>query len=254
MADSIKEQVTADIEKAKEEGKLRSERVKEIVKAAVSQAVGEFKEGSVEIRTIAKDAVSAVIENLKERGGEIKEEVTASIEGAIEAISSARRQSIAKTQDEVKKLQAQIDAEETELQTQLDTVLMDIEETGKDTSSETKASIESAINTIKDSEEVSLLRKRYAQLQTQLAIIQANLSARYGERYEEVKTYLDDAKTWYERAQPKAEVVAEQVKEKRTNFETKLGEAGTALAKKEQRVRQLLKELWQSVTEVSDEK
>ncbi|MBE9124788.1 MULTISPECIES: histidine kinase [unclassified Coleofasciculus] len=254
MADSIKNQVTADIQKAKEEGQLRSERVKEIVNAAVSKAAAEFKEGSVEIRTIAKDAVSAVIENLKERGGEIKEEVTASIEGAIEAISSARRQSIAKTQDEVKKLQAQIDAEETELQTELDTVLMDIEETGKDTSAETKASIESAINTIKDSEEVFLLRKRYAQLQTQLAIIQANLSARYGERYGEVKKYLDDAKNWYEKTQPKAEVVADQVKQKRTDFETKLGEAGTALAKKEQRVRQLLKELWHSVTEVSDEK
>jgi len=37
-----------------------------------------------------------VIENLQEKGGDIKEEITASIEGAIEGVSSWRRQSITK--------------------------------------------------------------------------------------------------------------------------------------------------------------
>lgn len=254
MSDSIKTRITTDIQKAKEEGKFRSERVREIVKIAVAQAISEFKEGSNEIRSIVKDAVSAVIENLKETGGEVKEEVTASIEGVIEAISNPKRESIAKTQEELKKLQAQIDAEETELQLQIDTVLSDIEETHKDTKSNTKAAVESAIKTLKNSEEVALLQKRYAQLQAQLAIIKANLSARYGERYEDVKIHLDDAKNWYEQAQPKADELADKVNHKRTEFENKLGEAGTALAKKEQRVRQLLRELWHSLREASPEK
>ncbi len=254
MSDSIKTRINADIQKAKEEGKLRSERVKEIVKIAVAQAISEFKEGSNEIRSIVKDAVAAVVENLKETGGEVKEEVTASLEGAIEAMSHPKRQSIAKSQEELKKLQAQIEAEEIELQSQIDTVLSDIEETDKDTKSTTKAAVESAIKSIKNSEEVALLQKRYAQLQTQLAIIKANLSARYGERYEEVKIHLDDAKTWYEQAHPKADELADKVNHKRIEFEHKLGEAGAALAKKEQRVRQLLRELWHSITEVSPEK
>jgi len=54
-----------------------------------------------DIRLIVKDAVSAVIENLQEKGGDIKEEITASIEGAIEGISSWRRQSINKIQQKL---------------------------------------------------------------------------------------------------------------------------------------------------------
>jgi polyhydroxyalkanoate synthesis regulator phasin len=254
MPEPIKTKITEDLQKAREEGKLRADRIREIVQSAVSQTSSEFKEGSGEIREIVKEAVFTVIDTLKERGGEVKEEITASIQGVIEGITQARRNSIAKTQAEVKQLQAQIDAEETELQNQIDIALADIEETGKDTSPPIKDSIESAINSLKDSEEVSIMRKRYAQLQAQLAVLQANLSARYGERYEDVKKHLDDAKVWYERSQPKAQEVAEQVKHKRDEIETKLSEAGAALARKEQRVKQLLKELWQAITDSPESK
>lgn len=254
MTTPLKTQITEDLQKAKEEGKVRSERIREIVQSAVSQASSEVKEGSGEIRFLIKEAVATVIENLKERGEELKEEITASIEGAIEGFSRSRRQSIAKTKSEVKQLQAQIDDEEIELQTQIDQALIDLEKTETDTSPRIKTSLEAALNSIKDSEEVGLMRKRYAQLQAQLAVLQANLAARYGERGDEVKKHLDDAKTWYERAQIQAEVTAEQVKGKSSEFDNKLGEAGAALAKKEQRVRQLLKELWQTVTESSHDK
>src|ERR687886_699971 len=254
MPDSIKTQITNDLQKAKEEGKLRAERIREIVQSAVSQSASEFKEGSSEIRLTIKEAISTVIDSLKEKGGELKEEITASIEGAIQGITYAKRKSIAKNQAELKQLQAQIDADETELQTQIDQALAEIEQTGKDTSPTIKASIDSAINALQDSEEVSLMKKRYAQLQAQLSVLQANLSARYGERYDEVKKHLDDAKTWYERSQPKAEAAAEQVKQNRIEVEHKLGEAGAALARREQRVNQLLKELWHSITEPSEAK
>jgi hypothetical protein len=252
MPDSIKTKITADLQKAKEEGKLRSDRIREIVQSAVSQATSELKEGSGEIRSLVKEAVSTVIENLKEKGGEVKEEITASIEGAIEGISSARRQAIAKNQKEVEQLQAHIDAEEKELQKEIDGVLTDIEETEHNTSPDTKASIQSAISALKDSEEVSLMQRRYAQLKAQLAVLQANLAARYGERYEDVKKHLDEAKNWYDEAQPQAEVVADRVKQKRVEFENKLGEAGTALARREKRVKQLLKELWENVIDNHD--
>lgn len=249
MSTPLKTQITEDLQKAKEEGKLRSERIREIVKSAVAQASSEVKEGSGEIRVLVKEAVSTVIENLKERGEELKEEITASIEGAIEGFSSSRRQSISQTQAEVKQLQAQIDAQEQELQEQIDHALVEIEETGKDRPANVKTSIEAAINSLKDSEEVAIMRKRYAQLQAQLAVLQANLAARYGERGEDIKKHLDDAKTWYERAQVQAESAANQVKEKNADFENKIREAGTAVARGEKRVRQLLKELWQAVAD-----
>jgi hypothetical protein len=63
MSNPLKTQITEDLQKAKEEGKLRSERIREIVKSAVYQASSEVKEGSGEIRVLVKEAVSIVIEN-----------------------------------------------------------------------------------------------------------------------------------------------------------------------------------------------
>lgn len=65
MPNPIKEQITTDIEQAKEAGQLRAGRIREIVQSAASQVASEFKEGSNEIRLIVKDAVSAVMENLQ---------------------------------------------------------------------------------------------------------------------------------------------------------------------------------------------
>ena len=254
MSNSLKNQITTDIKKAREEGSLRAERIRDIVQLAVSQAVSELKAGSTEIRSVVKDAISAVIETSQEKGEEIKEEVSASIEGAIAGVSSFKRQAIAKNQAEVKQLEAKIDADQEELQAEIDGVLSDIEETGKDKSANIKAAIESAIHTIKDSEEVSLMQKRYAQLKAQLAIIQANLAERYGERYENVKPYLDEAQSWYERAKKDPEIFTDKVEKNWTEFEHKLGEAGSSLAKKERQGKQLLRELWQSITDLFRDK
>lgn len=254
MPNQIKEQIKNDLNQAKQAGQLRSARVREIVESAVSQVASEFKEGSNELRSIVKDAVSAVIENLQDKGGEIKEEVTASIEGAIEGVSSLRRQAIAKTQAEVKQLQAKLDKEEDELQQEVEKILSDIEESGRNTPANIQESVESAINAVKNSEEVTLMQKRYAQMQAQLAILRANLAARYGGRYDEVKEHLEDAKNWYNQSRPQAEAVAEQVEQKRVEIEDKLGDAGTSLAKRERRVRQILSELLQSAADLLREK
>jgi hypothetical protein len=243
MANNIKDKIQADLQQAKQTGQLRTEKIREIVKAAVSQVASEFKEGSSEIRNLVKEAVSAVIENLQDKGAEIKEEVTASIEGAIEGANSKRHEAIVKTQSELKQLQARLDNEEEQIQQEVDVILAEMEETGREKTAETKSVIDSAVNTIKNSEEVSLLKKRYAQLQSQLAIVRANLAARHGGRSEEVKDYLDEAKNWYDQARPQAEAVAAQVEQKRYQLEDKLGEAGTSIAKKELQIKHTLREL-----------
>ncbi len=250
----LKEQITTDLNQAKEAGQFRSGRVREIVQSAVSQVASEFKDGSNDVRLIVKDAISAALENLQSKGGELKEEVTASIEGAIEGISSLRRRSIAKTQAEIKQLQARLDTEENELQQEIESIISDVEEAGKDSPPSIKASIESAINALKNSEEVTLMQKRYAQLQGQAAILRANLTARYGGRYEEVKEHLDDAKAWYNQTRPQAEAVVDQVENKRSHLEERLGDAGVAIAKKERRIRQVLSELLQAAAEILREK
>jgi hypothetical protein len=247
---SVKERVTADLQKAKAEGQLRSERIREIVREAVEGAISEFREGSGEIRSVVRDAVAAVIESLRERGKDSQEDITASIEAAIDGVTHKKRQAIAKTQAEVQQLQSSVDREERALQEQIDATLTDLATVEKDASSNLRDTVASAINNVRDSEEVSLMRKRYAQLQTQLAILKANLTARYGDRYDDVRQYLDDAKVWYQEAQQRAAAHADDgpswVEEKQSEVERKMTEAGGALARKERQARQLLKELWLS--------
>lgn len=243
VIEQIREQIRSELREAKAAGQLRSGRIREIVRAALSQVRTEIKAGSGDIRIIAKDTINAVSENLQEKGSEIKEEITAAIEGFIEGYSSARRQSIAKNQAEVKQLQSKIDTQEDELQQEIDRLLVDVEEAGKDSSPNLKASIESAINAFKNSEEFALLKKRYAQLQAQAAILRANLAARYGGRYEEIREYLEEAKNWNNRTSTKAEVEVGTSEARRSQLEEKLREAGEALAKKERQIRKILSDL-----------
>ncbi|MFM6346070.1 MAG: histidine kinase, partial [Dolichospermum sp.] len=201
-------------------GQLKSERIREIVKSAVSQVSYEFQEGSHELSNLVNDAVSTVIDNLQEKSSEVKEGVVASIEGAMEAINLKKHSNIVQTQAEIKQLQAKLDKEE-KLQTEIKGIFTKIVETSQDKSVDTKIAINSAINSIKDSEAVGLLRKRYAQLQAQLAIVRANLFARYSGSNQEVQDYLNEAKQWYDKSHPQAESITLQLKEKYSLLEQK---------------------------------
>jgi len=250
MSSSIKDQIANDLKQVKETGQLRTERVREIVRSAVVQVASELKQGSGDVRSIVKDAISGAIAGLRERGSEAKEEITASIEGAIDGVNSTRQRTIAEAQAEIKQLLAKLDTEEEALQQQVDSTLTEVEEVGKEESSDLKAAIEAAIHNFKDSEEAALLKKRYAQLQAQASILRANLAARHGGRFEEVQHYLDDAKKWYEqsRAQAKTEGITPTDK-KRVQLEERLGEAGSAVARREGKVRRLLSDLLRSASE-----
>ena len=254
MADNIKDQIKTDLQQVKETGQQRVDRIREIVRLAVGGVVSEFKEGSVELRVLVKDAVSAVAESLQGKGSEIKEEITASIEGAVVAVDSKRREALNKSQSEVKLLQAQIDEEEEKIQLEVDGILTEIQATTQEKSTEAQTAIKSAVESIKNSEEASLLKKRYAQLQAQLAIVRANLAARYGGDGDSVQTFLNDAKTWYEKSRTQGEEVVSQVKDKHSDMETKLSEAGTSLAKKERQLKQKLRELLLSTADWLKEK
>ena len=129
-------------------------------------------------------------------------------------------------------------------------MLEDIQTDSQDKSAQVKEAINAAIHTAKNSEEVAMLQKRYAQLKAQLAIVQANLAGRYGENYGDIGQYLDEAKAWYEKAKENPEVFTAPIEEKQKEFEQKLGETGTAIAKKERQVKKLLSELWKAISEI----
>lgn len=253
MSDSRKERIVADLQQAKQTGELKTDKIREIIKNAISEAVSEVKSGRSEIAALVQDAIAAVTETVKESGGEVKDEVTASIQGVIDGVSQARRQKIAQTQSEITTLEAQVVQDEQELQTEIDEALAEVK-TNNTQPDKVKEAIAEAMINISNSEEFAILQKHYARLKAQTAVLQANLANRYGEQYGEVSKYLEDAKVWYDKAKEDPEVFTEPTKRKRAEFEEKLGSTGTAVARKEKQVKQLLKELWQEVREIFHEK
>jgi hypothetical protein len=250
------EQIKTDLHRAQQEGQLRAERIREILRSAISQATVEVKQGSGELREISKEAFAAVVETLQSRGKDLQDDLAASIQGIVEGISQSRRQTIARSEAELNQLQSQIEQQEEQLNSEIETALTEIDTTAKSSSSDVRDAIDAAIATLRDSEEAALLRKRYAQLQAQLSILKANLAARYGDRYEEMQHHLDNAKTWYRDAQVKAKTgEPNRLEQKQAEVEQKIGEAGTAIARKEKQVKQILRDLLHTLMEqIQDDK
>ncbi len=246
MSSSLKEKITTALQEAKKEEKSRPENVKEIVKSTISQTNLEVKEDSQEIRSLVQDVVSAVIENSQNEGEDIKEEITATVEGIIEGISNSKRRNISKTQQEVQQLESKIVHEEKDLENNIEMVLKEVNETAKNHSSKIQETIESSIKSIQDSEEFALMKRRYAQLKAKLAVIRANLVSRYSEQFEDIKPYLDEAKSWYQQSQAEPEVFNKKITEQQTKLDTKIEESARSLAQKERHIKQVLRELWQS--------
>jgi myosin heavy subunit len=237
---SIKDKLTEDLDQAKEVGKLRSDRIREIITAAFSQLQAEIKEGSGDLRPLAKDAFAAVIATLQSTGSDAKEQVSASIEGIVDGISSARRKTIADTEAQMKQLEADLEAQEQQLEQEVATGLAGVREASQEAPASLRQQIEETIAGLQDNEEVAMLKQRYAKLQAQLAVLKANLAARAGDYYDKAQVHLDEAKVWYDKARPQAESMKEQADQKVTEFEQKLAEAGTSLAQREKQVRQKL--------------
>lgn len=197
----------------------------------------------MELRLIVQEAIAAVLETYKGKGEAVKEEITASIEGIVNAISTKKR-------DEIKQLQDHIHDQENALDQEVNLILGDIQESSQQQPANIKSAIDSALVTIKDSEEISLLQKRYAQLKAQLAIVQAHLTERYGGQAEEIKKYLDEAKVWYEKAKENPEQLTAQLTEKQRDFEEKISDTGSLVAQKEKEIKGILQDLWKSLVDI----
>ncbi len=241
MANSFKERLANDLEKAKQEGELRVDRIREIVKTAVTEAIAEFKAGSGEIRDIAKDAVTGVTEVVKAKGSEAKDEIIASIEGVIEGVTRLSREQLAQKQAQVEMLQAEIEVQEQALDAEVNGALVAIAEVETTTPVTLKSLIQAAIATLRD-RQFSHLQAQYLRLKQQLAQVDTKLSERYGDRYEQVKSQLDTAKTWYQETKAKVEAgEPNPIDQKQAEWAGKAAEVGASAAQFEQTVKQKVK-------------
>lgn len=246
---SLKENLTKNVSEIKHTGADRLARIREIFRGAVRQSLSELEEGSSEIRAIATEAASVAMSSLKDRGADAKDEISASIDGIVDAVGERRKTAISKAETEAKQLQVVLDREMAGLQADVDEAIGGIEASASDTVPELREFFDSAIASIKRSEESALIAKRYAQLQAQLSILRANLSARYGDRFDDIGTYIDDAKEWYQKAKEAPDATSEAIQQKHDAFENLLADAGSAIAKRERRVRTVLKNLLAAAAE-----
>ncbi|MDX2229805.1 MAG: hypothetical protein NW220_09220 [Leptolyngbyaceae cyanobacterium bins.349] len=248
MTTEFKERITADLEKAKQEGGLRSDRIREIVKTAVAQAVGEIKVGSGEIRTIARDAIGAVIELVKERGQEAKAEMMASVEGVVDGIRESRQTAIADTQSQMDQLQTELDAQNQQLEAEVDGALVAIEtEANQSSSSDVKTVLERIVETVRDSKQFAVVQEQYTKLRSQLAVLDERLAEKYGDRYDQVKhqleKYWDTAKIWYEKNRTEVEAgKSDPIEKTQVGLGEKFAQAGSFVAKKEQEIKAKIKD------------
>ena len=252
MPQTLKEQLAADLQKAKSEGGLRSDRIRSIFKQAIAEALKEVKAGSGEIRHVARDAIATAFDHLKGSSADAAADIQASIEGTVEGIIGPQQDAIASTQSQIKELQAQVDQAEAALQADVENALSEMETASQQQPDTVKPWVRKTTQTIRDSEGFATLMEQYAKLRAQLAVLDANLAARYGERYEDVKGHLDQAKAWYDEARVRAEAKGiTPVQETQSDFEVKLSELGTAAARKERQIKARLKDLWESARKIN---
>ncbi|MBF2000177.1 MAG: hypothetical protein IGS38_05615 [Synechococcales cyanobacterium M58_A2018_015] len=298
MSNSMKkDQLTADLEKAKAVGSARLERVRDILRDAISQVMVEVKAGTGELRSIAQESASTMqqpsnhvaanpdvvpvevviadgVED-SEPTPEIAQDATQtsdvkSDETVVESLISP----VSPAADELSKPQIAIvdnpmadapgvlepDATaETEPSrdagTAADAAPLTNAELVPHTAEPTKeeAFLESwmqqLLRFLQDSEVGAKLQQQGSKLQERLVQIDSTLSERYGDRYAAVKQEVSHAKDWYNAK--RAEITArgiDPVQQKQAEYDVKAGEAGATIARKEQEIKRLLKELWQTIT------
>lgn len=258
MSQVIKERIAADLQKAKAEGSLRTDRIREIVKEAVAQAVTEVKAGSGEIRGIAGSAIAAVIDLLKDKGSEAQAEVTASIEGVIDGIKASRQDAIAQNQIQVDQLQSQLETQTQILDAEIEGALVTIETVARESpesSSVLQSLFAAAVEAIRASKQFSAAQGQFLKLKEQLVTLDTKLAERYGDRYQHVKhqleTYLETAKTWYDKAKTE---IPDPIQKMHIELGAKMAEAGAAAARKEQAAKDRIKDILhkETQTQVSD--
>jgi len=246
---SVKDQIAADLNKAKTAGGQRLERIGKIIQEALSQAVSELKEGGSEIQSIAKE--STLIETLKPKSTATA--TTAPVEVKIDGEDDVTDVTI---------IEDAVASADTELQSEpaLDDVTA--AEVAEATAAEPKAvqslidSANAAIDRLvafaNDEKTRTTVQPYVDKLNATLGLLDEKIAARYGDRYnsfkQEFQQDMGKAKAWYAETRANMDATGTSwVDQKQAELEVKLGETGTTIAQKEAKIKQLAKEFWQTV-------
>lgn len=287
MSTGFKDQIAADLQKAKQVGGTKVEKIRKIFQDALSQTVTELKDGSIEIRTIAKDSKTTIFDTLKEPQSQPSNPIPVEIKimsmdesnttevtpmentnqtnpsepivqstGEVNVdsmVAPTTEPAIASTAGSNPVASSTIVEVQPTVQPEAEAPSTSRAETTAQQLVETlKVLLDRAMNQFKQQEIYADIQQQMAKLKEQLEGLDDNLTSRYGDRYTHIKQDLQQdaqkAKAWYERTRTNAaESGSYWVDEKQAELDAKAGETGATIAQKEEKIKQLLKELWHTI-------
>lgn len=250
----MKDQITADLQKAKAAGGARVEKIRQIFRDAFSQSLTELKEGGSEIGSIAKTSTSTLIENLQTQPKTPAQEAPIPVEVKIESDEDLLDSTDTAATEVVTAELIEIDPVAAPT---LETVDVQPEAEGQQAEIEDPSILKTlfnrAVELLKEKGIYTKLEDQWLEFKQQLDRLDEKLDQQFGERYTVIKQDfrkdMQTAKEWY--GQTRANAANNGtfwVDQKQAELDVKAGEAGATLAQKEEKIKQLLKDLWQTVT------
>ncbi len=184
----------------------------------------------VQAKTAALNALIALeIDKSPEKAQQALQDAENCLEQAKDSAGEATMEQIVQLQDLVQAAQQAVREETDMAKFSINTLVMSTDER-----------IQSYERTIKESEEVKLLQKRYGQIEAKVALLKASQAAKADATGKQAVAYLNESKAWYNSLKSQA---SQRWNKEVTDMSMRIDEAKQAVKRKDKQARAKLAEL-----------
>ena len=191
--------------------------------AATRYALVQTKAAALEAR------IALEIDKSPKRAQQALQDAENYLEQAKASAGKTTTENIAKLQNQAQAAQQAVRKEADNSKSRISALVMSTEE-----------HIHAYGETIQESEEAKLLKKRYGQLEAKAALLKANLAAKTDSTGKQAAAYLDESKAWYDSLKPQA---SQRLDKELTDMSARIDEAKQAVERKDRQARAKLTEL-----------
>ena len=149
MLQKMKQQLTHNINKAREKGELTAHQVYDIAHDGVVQAAKKLKGGAKELREITNEAVTTTVQTLVEAEEASEEKISAALHGAVDGIKQVESKALHAAHEELGQVKKHLKEEEGKFAGVVNEIFLGTKEAAENFSGEVKADIETALTDAK---------------------------------------------------------------------------------------------------------
>ena len=191
--------------------------------AATRYALAQAKAAALEAR------IALEIDKSPERAQQALQDAENYLQQAKANTSKATAEQIAQLQNQAQAAQQAVREEADKAKSHISTLVMSTEE-----------HIQTYGETVQESEEAKLLKKRYGQLEAKAALLKANLAAKTDTTGKQAAAYLNESRAWYDSLKSQA---SQRWHKELTDMSAHIDEAKQAVERKDKQARTRLAEL-----------